>query len=277
MIIADFLGKNTIGDIGIEIEVEGELLPPAVGLWRRERDNSLRGADTAEYVLTKPVPVNNVARELAILKDAFKAYGSIFNESPRAGVHVHVNVCDLTFKQVITMVCAYIILEEFFIRFCDKSRDGNLFCLPSYSASALLSQIRKTCEKDDVHIMNTDDIRYASINVNSLFKYGSVEFRSLESTYNFDKIEKWCKMLYQLKLAAQKYDSPSDLLMSFSKHDYVPMVMSIMGDYADAFLKHEDLLQVVRNGILRAQDIAFSRDWSSRNLNIFKKKAGVFS
>jgi hypothetical protein len=175
------------------------------------------------------------------------------------------------------MVCAYIILEEFFIRFCDKSRDGNLFCLPTYSASALLSQIRQTCEKDDVHMMHTDNIRYASINVNSLFKYGSVEFRSLESTYNFNKIEKWCNMLYQLKLAAQQYDSPSDLLMSFSKNDYEPMIKAIMGEHAGDFLKHEDLLKVVRSGILRAQDIAFSRDWSSRNLNIFKKKAGVFS
>lgn len=277
MIIADFLGKNTLGDVGIEIEVEGDLLPPAVGLWKRERDPSLRGPDTGEYVLTRPIPINNVGRELTILKDAFVKYGSTFNESPRAGVHVHVNVCDLTFKQVITMVCAYIILEEFFIRYCDKSRDGNLFCLPTYSASYLLSQIRQTCEKDDAYIMNTDNIRYASINVNSLFKYGSIEFRSLESTYNFDKIRVWCEMLYKLKVAAQKYADPADLLMSFSKNECVPMINAIMEEHAPMFLKHEDALRVTRGGILRAQDIAFSRDWSSKNLNIFKKRAGVFN
>jgi hypothetical protein len=126
-------------------------------------------------------------------------------------------------------------------------------------------------------MLDTDNIRYSSINIKSLFKYGSIEFRSLESTYDFGKIAKWSNMLYQLKIAAQQYDSPVDLLMSFSKNDYVPMIQSIMGDYAGECTKHEDVLQVVRNGILRAQDIAFSRDWSSRNLNIFKKKAGVFS
>ena len=277
MIIADFIGKKTIGDVGIEIEVEGEMLPPSVGLWRREVDGSLRGNESAEYVLNKPVSIDLVRRELDILKKAFVDYNSVFNESPRAGVHVHINVCDLTFKQVITMICIYIILEEFFIRYCDKSRDGNLFCLPSYNAGYLLSQIRRSCETEDAYVLRTDEIRYSSVNINSLFKYGSVEFRSLESTYNFDKILHWCKMLHKIKLAALKYDNPAELLLSFSKNECVPMINTIMEEYAAKFLEHKDALKVTREGILRAQDIAFSRDWTSKNLNIFLKKAGVFN
>jgi hypothetical protein len=208
----------------------------------------------------------------------FKKADAVYDISPRAGVHVHVNVNDLTMKQVMTMVCAYIILEEFFISFCDKSRDGNLFCLPSYNAEYLISAIRNTCSSDDLAHINTDDVRYASINLRSLFKYGSVEFRSLESTPDFDKVNTWVQMLYKLKEAAKRFKDPQDLIMSFSRNDYIATMNNIMEEYSPTLQNNiGDIHKVLRNGIVRAQDIAFSRNWDTKNLNIFKKSTGVFN
>jgi hypothetical protein len=277
MKVGEYIGRVNEGDVGIEIEVEGQNLPPGFGVWRRERDGSLRGEDSAEYVLIHPIPINEVNKQLTALRKAFDKYESTYANSPRAGVHVHINVQDLTFKQVMTMVCAYIILEELFIAFCDKSRDGNLFCLPSYNAEYLLWMIQEACHTDRIDNLNTDNVRYASINLKSLFKYGSIEFRALESTENFDKIELWTKMLYQLKESAKTFHDPQDLIMAFSMNDYVPTFQRIMGEHARHLAIKPNLPKVIRKGILRAQDIAFSRDWSSKNLNIFRKAAGVFA
>jgi hypothetical protein len=276
MKISDYTQRNPKGDIGIEIEVEGDDLPPGAGLWRRERDGSLRGPDTGEYVLIEPVPIDDVPMALAQLKELFELYNSKHFKSPRAGIHAHVNVNDLTFKQAMTMICAYIVLEELFIGFCDKTRDGNLFCLPSYNAEYLVTALRNSCVTNDVAPINTDNLRYASINVRSIFKYGAIEFRSLESTDDFNKIDLWCQMLYKLKEAALRYRDPQDLLMSFSMNDYVATFKQIMGEHHVHLVK-PNMVKAIRGGILRAQDIAFSRDWSAKNLNIFKKSESIYA
>lgn len=276
MQISDFIGRNVHGDVGIEIEVEGVNLPPGYKNWRREKDGSLRG-ESGEYVLREPVPINDVQKNLAELAKTFEDTGATFNHSPRAGIHVHINVCDLSLKEVMTMVCAYIIIEELLINFCDKSRNGNHFCLTTYDASYLLNLFRQACMMEEVRLLNTDAVRYAALNITSLFKYGSVEFRALESTNDFNKVNTWVQMLYKLKLATKQFRDPQDLLMSFSMKDYVAVLNQIMGEYAPILNNNPDIHNILRQGVLRAQDIAFSRDWSLKNLNIFKKTQGVFN
>lgn len=276
MQISDFIGRNTHGDVGIEIEVEGVNLPLGYKNWRKERDGSLRG-ESGEYILREPIPINDVQKNLADLAKAFKDTGATFNHSPRAGIHVHINVCDLSLKEVMTMVCAYIIIEELLINFCDKSRNGNHFCLTTYDASYLLNLFRQACMMEEVQLLNTGDVRYAALNITSLFKYGSVEFRALESTNDFNKVNTWVQMLYKLKLATKQFRDPQDLLMSFSMKDYVAVLNQIMGEYAPILNNNPDIHNILRQGVLRAQDIAFSRDWSLKNLNIFKKTQGVFN
>ncbi len=278
MRVSNFLGGEVKGDVGIEIEVEGANLPQGTGLWIRERDGSLRGEEAAEYVLHHPINIGDVKKELNHLKEAFVKKNSRYDNSPRAGVHVHINVNDLDFKEVITMICMYIILEELFIKFCDKTREGNLFCLSSYDAEHLVMKLVEACETDNIRTLDNDHLRYSSLNIRSLFKYGSIEFRSLESTKDFDKVELWCQMLYKLKASAKEFGNPEELMRSFSMHDYMAMLDTIMGPYAHHLTRGIlDPRKIIRKGVLRAQDIAFCRNWKNTNLNIFSKNKGVFS
>ena len=64
--------QETKGAVGIEIEVEGNKFPkpqgfchqalPFHGMWSACKDGSLRGQDNAEYVLTRPIEFDEVAR-----------------------------------------------------------------------------------------------------------------------------------------------------------------------------------------------------------------------
>jgi hypothetical protein len=267
--------RQTRGDVGVEIEVEGRFLPDDVEGWRRDEDTSLRGDwESAEYVMYQPVPINKVSDSLKILEDSF--IKSEIMDTYRAGTHVHVNVQDLTMQQVINMVVLFLILEDYYIDFCAESRRGNHFCLRSKDAGYLITAIKNMCTLDDLNYLN-DEIRYSSINLTSLRKYGSIEFRSLESTTDFDKINLWCQMLYNLKEAAKGYKSPKEIMYAASYGGLEGICQGVLKENFASLVSDPQWQKKCREGLLRAQDIAFSREWKSSNLNIFSKKRGLFN
>lgn len=276
-VIDHFKVKQVAGDIGIEIEVEGRNLPAATASWLKTDDGSLKPQfEAAEYVLRKPCAVKAVEKVLKELKDAYKETGTTVDHTYRAGIHAHINVQELTMAEMVNMVLLFIIMEDGFLQFCEDSRIGNHFCLRTSDASYFTHMLWKACEMNDTRYLKTDDLRYSAINLQSLHKYGSIEFRCLESTDDFDKVEKWCKMLYKLREGAVKYPNPREMLMSFSRGGFEKVVDEVMGEYAPIIKTSKNWRKEVREGLWRAQDIAFSRDWSNVNLNIFMKQNEVF-
>jgi hypothetical protein len=265
--------RSVDGDVGVEIEVEGNLLPPAAKYWRVERDASLRG-ESAEYVLDKPVPIDVLGDRLQGLKDAFVACKSDFFDTYRAGVHVHVNVQNLDARQLFNFIVTYMVVEELLLTFCAKHRFGNHFCLPTSQAGYLVNKLSQALEKSDLKILYDDDIRYSSINVKPVVQYGSVEFRALESTSDFNKIHTWSTILVGLRDAAVTFDCPQKIMHEVSAGGYEYFIRKVFGPHAPIFMKNPNWEMLVRKGILNAQDIAFSRDWGKINYNIFSREQG---
>ena len=198
------------GDVGVEIEMEADGMPSADSVskyWRLERDPSLRG-ESGEFVLRTPLPVEDLDKAFTEIKKALKSHDTKVRDTYRAGIHVHVNVQELSPKQLITFIATYFMMEEVLLSYCDKSRSGNHFCLRMSDASYALDLISEAVAKSDLSLLNTEDLRYASLNVTSLFKYGSIEFRALESTVDFNKIKRWATVLHQLKEFAKTNPGP---------------------------------------------------------------------
>src|SRR5687767_9863504 len=90
---------------GVEIEVEGVRLPgpdETPGMWRCERDSSLKTAEAWEYVLKYPTTLSGVKQALGALNDAYKGKKTKVHDSVRAGVHVHMNVQEWDIRQLMT-------------------------------------------------------------------------------------------------------------------------------------------------------------------------------
>lgn len=261
------------GDVGVEIEVEANNLPPreAVSVhWRKERDASLRG-ESAEFVLQSPVPIKLLDRAFKELDNALKSYGTVVRPTYRAGIHVHVNVQQLTPTQLVTFISAYFLLEEVLLRFCDKTRLGNHFCLRMSDASYSLDALVSFIQEQNLQVLNTEDLRYASLNVTSLFKYGSLEFRALESTLDFERIKIWAGVLTHLRDYATTLKDPTELLGQASEMGFEKFAPIILGKWYPHFSKwatEENLKRGVRN----IQMAIYSRDWAEEDLNIFKKE-----
>lgn len=197
--------KPKKGDVGIEIECEGTHLPMQVAKhWKIENDPSLRGGfpnNCCEYVLSEPILIKDVKTAVKEILDAAEKEGSKFNFSFRTSVHVHVNVQQLTEEELHAMIYTYLLLEEPLMSYCGKERKANRFCLRIRDAENTLMYVNSLIAKGvNTNVLRDDGmLRYSSINLGSLQKYGSIEFRGMRGTIDIGVIDNWTRALFALK------------------------------------------------------------------------------
>lgn len=276
------LGANKIksGDLGIEIEVEGERLPETPTYFRMERDGSLRGPEAIEYVFDKPRSLKGTRKALDYLDKKFTERRSNFHESIRAGVHVHVNVQELNLVELYNLFTLYLLLEELLVRYCGPSRQGNLFCLRAGDAEYLISMLKEAVRTKRMRLLHTDDLRYAAMNVKALRDYGSVEFRAMRSTRDFDAIYNWAAILLELRQAAKGWEDPTRIISLFSELGAEEFVRSVLGDLSIHLEPIEGWDELLYDGMRNAQDLAYCTDWSKvmarKTANPFVKPEDVW-
>jgi hypothetical protein len=260
-------------DLGIEIEVEGENLPERVGdLWRVDRDGSLRG-ESFEYV-SKPIKYADVDKTLNQLKTAYSKSASTVHESIRAGVHVHRNVQDFTPVQLFNLSISYFAIEDLLMRWAGESREGNHFCLRAKDGEFVLFQLQRVADTRLIKHLNTDTIRYCSLNLFSLFKYGTVEFRGMRGTANLDAIKTWTDMIYALTENSKRFLDPLDIIMSMSGSGEDSFLRTLLPDH-HTLLTYPGYETAIRESIRRLQFIANTTNWSEfeSKINIKKPKS----
>lgn len=281
MAIVDIFGlKKQDGDIGIEIEVQGDDLPHVINdFWKVEVDGSLKGkGEGLEYVLRRPLKIVDVYPALVDWKRAF-AKSNVYS-SYHAGIHVHANLQKFSPKQVINLLVCLIILEDLLVKWCGPTREGNHFCLRTSDAEYLIHLLREMIEEGNFSSVmkenkGGDKIRYSAFNLKALYQYGSLEFRTLASTMDIERIHTWCQVIHRIVNEAQKFESPSSIVTDISVGGYDNFLRRLLGPYTAQFLT-SDYTALMRHGVVRAQEIAFCKDWNSINMNIFKNKGGVF-
>lgn len=259
LIVDIFNLKPTAGEVGIEVEMEGERLPQEeVVSWACTHDPSLRG-NSVEYVLRKPVPRNNVGKVLENLQAAFTATKAVLEPSDRCGVHVHVNCQQLTHDQTVRFIVLYLILEEIMVKYCGEDREGNLFCLRIKDAEYLIAQL------NDMMISNSslrnyqgDVLRYSSLNIISLRKYGSVEFRAMRTHKHVMEIATWVDLLLRIKDASLRYSSIHDMVEGISREGGLRFMESIFEDKTE-LLYCSNIDKIIMAGVRRVQDIAYNQ------------------
>jgi len=249
------------GDLGIEVEVEGDKLPRPNEYWRCEHDGSLRG-ESMEYVLQRPMSLSETRKALAHLSHCYKENGSQIADSPRCGVHVHVNCQKLTMTQLYNYFVIYLVLEDLLTKFCGKDREGNLFCLRAQDAEYLLYVLERSLDDGEFRRrFGRDEVRYAAMNVKALATYGSLEFRAMRGTEDMALIDKWATMLLSLRNKATEFEFPSDIVTTVSAGGCENFLRSLLPDDAEMFMAYDGWEGMLMDGVRRAQEIAFAIPW----------------
>jgi len=191
------------GKYGIEIEVEGSNLQiPANTKWKMVEDGSLRhNPECCEYVFKKPLSYVDALDAISWLNNKHEDNESELNWSFRCSTHVHVNVQKWSVSKLLRFIYYYYLFENCLVKWSGKEREGNRFCLriqDSYHISNIISDAFLS----NLREIPQNHVRYSALNLGSLPKYGSIEFRSLEGTTSRVRIQKWLDFIECLEEAA---------------------------------------------------------------------------
>jgi hypothetical protein len=275
------LGTKAVkGAVGIEVEVEGNKFPKPPGcegsytpvkmpgwkFWSYVHDGSLRGKDNAEYVLTKPIEFSQVVDAVNELFTKLNEFGSVLDDSNRTSVHVHLNCQDFHFNRLAALMALHFTFEEVLTQWCGEHRVGNLFCLRSRDASAIISHIRKFLRSDGRYEFG-EGMHYAGFNASALRKHGSVEIRTLRGVNDPQVIIDWVETLQRLYELSASYTDPREVCEAFSANGPNSFFNLVLGNKAAVIragvnFSEDQLRESLYKGIRLAQDICFCRDWS---------------
>lgn len=253
--------------IGIEIELEG--LPSTSILaeesyWDLKADNSLRNYSGAsgEFVLKFPLCGEDLIRALRQFDEVIKSLPSPPITSERTSVHVHLDARDLSPEQLYSLVILYCVFERVLFKYCGKDRENNNFCLPFYLAEGAVFEQLSDVQNSEGLLSFTDRVadsyRYSALNLCSLRKFGSIEFRQCAGTYDISRIMEWVGIIMCLKKYVLEHEIAFDTFPAHvSDVRYIGIVEEVFGKYS-ARLLYSGIESDILSGVRQAQKIIFS-------------------
>lgn len=243
--------------VGIEIEVEGRGLPVQVKGWNCTHDGSLRG-ENVEYVLSAPADYNTAVNSLKQLNLSFLRSKPTVADTGYAGIHLHVNVGDLEWRQLVRFVSYYYLLEPLLLEWSGEQRKDNLFCLPITAADLPLLHFREMIRRADVGVLASDEIRYAALNFKAMSDYGSLEFRSLRSTLDRGTIVKWMRFFLTLREQAME-DRPLTWVVEELSQQQIGIVQTLLGgELAEELIGIPDALEKMYESVRKFQTLLYT-------------------
>lgn len=173
----------------VEVEVESDTVTAGTVqevlanipncVWVQAEEGSLRN-NGFEVVFRGPQPYDQALIALSQVYPLFNGVRSTF----RAAVHVHFNVQDLSRAQYIRILIAYALMEQHVYTTVGNGRDESVFCVPWWKAHAAVRALFRAYNRRDGDgwagaIISAP--KYSGLNLKATSKYGSLEFRHLQT------------------------------------------------------------------------------------------------
>ena len=229
--------------IGIELEYENITSHPSEhldsNLWEVVEDGSLRTIDDNTYSLELRYrgALGGYDSEKALSSlNKFLVRNKRIMCTERTGLHVHVDFRDVNNFQLRNFLINYLIAEPFLYEYCGNDRQNNIFCLPLYKTPHLiydnLSSYRFSCPKDLGYYISRM-YKYSGMNMLSIQKKGSVEFRMHHSTTSIEEIKTWINILLCL-VKNSLHDNIN--VKKLSKNLTFDYINKLFGKYSNLFM-----------------------------------------
>lgn len=237
------------GKVGIEIEVEN--CNPHVdndlgGVWVGKQDGSLKN-EGREFVTNGGI----VGTQIISAIDGFCKVAEKHKLSvgyPRAGIHIHVDCTDLSMdedsNQLAIMTAFYLLIEHAVFSYAGDWRQWCGFCDPINASNRNIKIVKSLLRKDVNYEEFSDSLhrfdRYTGYNLQSLSKYGTVEYRHLPTTFDSKRITEWINLLLQIKKVALEWDFTKDFLAEVSLKTPREFAREKLGSYWNILAAHFD-------------------------------------
>lgn len=233
------------GDVGIELETEGERLPIEVTSWNVKHEGSLRGKNgrvvafdepatdaPREYVSRGPFQIDTVRAKVELLQTAFKEAKSTVNLTDRASTHIHLNLSREPAQTFLALLLVYVAIEPVLLRICGERRNGNLFCIPTYETWDLpryAQQVAEALSYSEPRHRWPQRGKYGSINPDPLTNLGSVEVRCFPNTFDPETIQGYANWLVNIRTLAASMEPPFDQELNRFWRDPQSLLSAVFG------------------------------------------------
>lgn len=271
------------GDVGLEIEAEflelrhqnevindlhegrrDKLVP-----WRTVVDHSLR-FHGAEFV-SDPLPIGAALVELSRILHVLTSRA--VKNSPRCSFHVHCNVRDLTPCDLWKVLYAAWVLEMPMMQKCGVLRQDNLFCRRSIDAQGVLFGFAGTLNNQTAYAqnINLNTYKYSNINVASIGRLGTIEFRGMNGHLDERLYLDWTQACHNIVSKVSSHPDlkePADVLRLFYRNPR-DFVSDIIGS---SFLYEEMENDVRPMLVLLSSVIASTIPWSTLEAQLIEER-----
>jgi len=254
-------------NIGLELELEG-FGAEAMGYsefcksFAPHRDPSLRG-DCVELVLRRPCNIREIEEkvipEFERLKEATRFKPSL---SSRCSFHVHLDFSHRTLYTFVKFLTLYALYEPHFFEVVGSERKGNHFCLRLMDSPKYVKDTVDGIKKVNFQPISGENLRYMALNLQSLWKFGSVEIRLHEGVSESKEILRWLHVLMELvTFAENSYDfKPDEIIYAVSGESLPGFTMRHL-PLTHEFVKEAYAKVSYRESVDIAQDYACAVDW----------------
>ena len=230
--------------VGIELEYE-HCKMDNVGaslVWRTDIDHSLRtgGLEFISMPLKEEQLHDSLVEVLAMAK---KCKAKV---TPRCGLHVHVNATDMTWQQLYQFTTYYALLEPTMFNEMAPGREMSHFCVPTWTNTALTEYMYADGQRlrNGIRVPNTktenwqkaamylaggpghsryrlrmlSTPKYAALNMASLKKFGTLEFRQAPSSLDIKFIERWTQLLLDIRRVSMTYNDATEIVREYDAY-----------------------------------------------------------
>lgn len=254
-------GIMVTGDpVGVEVEIENNSSSRVDRLsnWNVVGEGSINGF---EAVLSQPMGGLHLVQALQELEDALSERTQEQMFSEMTSTHIHINVTDLTADELFSFITLAIMFEPVLYNYVAPHRNKNHFCLPMSDADDVLvrlAQVVMAHRRGDLsrgHFstrFSMNQCKYAGINLSSIARYGSLEFRMHQGTSRTTDIIRWVNILLTLK-EHSRGRSPVNILETKVEMGIMSQFVEILGNYS-GILTYEGIEDDILDGIRNAQD-----------------------
>ena len=252
--IRTYAGSKTLDNstlVGIEVELERyNEVHDDYTYWRPEHDGSLRDGGI-EFVLRQPLTGVDLEKSITEL------YGKILDKpfvvNQRCSTHVHIDARDMTVEHLRAMVFVYTMVERLIYDKVAPEREDSFYCTPLYNSALHRRTISTALDKLDFSRCP----KYSGLNLRTLNKYGSIEFRMYEGLTKSKDLTKWVKMLMRLKSGTKQYEGTAlkDILRLYSERTAESVVYAVFGDMARELLEGGRYNERLKDSMRSAQDL----------------------
>lgn len=282
-----FIDSNT--PIGIEIELEnvrGKSREPFSLYWKEVEEHSTRNNPiewaTYKYKHEAYLPIIGVEIDNALndIEKYFKIHKAV-QLTKRTGLHIHIGMADNSLQEVYSFIVLSILFETLlFKRFATSFRETENYCFPIFRSE--YSQEKIAHLLDELYLLNNNFTyssegfvsaikstnKYSSINLLTLMRLGTVEFRFHPGTKDVKEIADFINVLFAIKKYALNFDisNISSVCSSISEVGANQFLKDVFADNAELF-KHLDYERYIIQGIRVIQNILLHRqNYSQTNL-----------